>query len=71
MGDIEGTLISAPGLTIQGQARHSALFVAVDIAKQIPADPHESVESRVEAVLAAAEQVYPWLLDDEPTKPQA
>ncbi len=72
MGDIEaeeipGTLISGPGLTPHGQARHSALFVAVDIAKQIPADPRETVESRVKAVLSAAEQVYPWLLAPEPT----
>lgn len=57
----------AGGPTPQEQARHSALFVAVDIAKQIPAAPGETVDARLTLVLTAAERLYPWLLGPEPT----
>jgi hypothetical protein len=66
MGDteaepIEGALISTVP-TRQEQARHSALFVAVDVAKQIPARAAETVQERLAQIFDAAEQLYPWLL---------
>jgi hypothetical protein len=65
--EIEGVLLSASGPTRQEHARSSALFTAVDVAKQIPAASGETVESRMQTVLAVADQVYSWLLGPEPT----
>lgn len=41
--------------------RHAAVYIAADIAKAVPATNGGSVESRVKAVLNAADDVFEWL----------
>lgn len=57
--------------TAYAHARHAAAYLAADIAKQIPAGGGESVESRTQSVLAAADQAYAWLTQPEAQKAAA
>ena len=47
--------------TLIGEMRHTAAFIAADMAKTLVPGASESVASRVDDVLAAADKVFAWL----------